>query len=217
MPQLRESKLNPLLVSKRYKPRKGIVVKCHNCEKEKYIKPYLTKWVNKFCSIKCYRVFTNANSKRKCIICEKNFVCYPSDIKWRNRKTCSMECRSKLAVQRGEERRKNQPIAKKNRALRYSKKFEDWRKAVFERDNYTCQKCKARSKKGNPVYLEPHHIKQYAFYPELRFDVNNGQTLCKKCHKKIRHYHTFEKELLAKELVKEIADITLETLSEVLK
>jgi 5-methylcytosine-specific restriction endonuclease McrA len=98
-----------------------------------------------------------------------------------------MECRSKLAVQRGEERRENQPTAKKNRALRGSKKFEDWRKAVFERDNYTCQKCEARSKKGNPVYLEPHHIKQFAFYPELRFDINNGQTLCYKCHKKTKH------------------------------
>ena len=202
--RLRESKLNPLLVSKGYKPRKGIIIKCLVCGKEKYIRSSHFKKSTKYCSKKCYNVVQYENSRKECIICGKIFVCYPSAIRLRNRKTCSMDCRGKLATQRAEGKIKNQPEAKKRRSLRYSKKFTDWRKAVFERDDYTCQDCKARSKKGNPVYLEPHHIKQYAFFPKLRFDINNGKTLCKKCHKKIRYYHTFEKELLAKELQKEV-------------
>jgi len=52
-----------------------------------------------------------------------------------------------------------------------------WRKQVFERDNYTCQKC-------NTVgwELHPHHIQNYSQYPELRYVVDNGVTLCKDCH-----------------------------------
>lgn len=53
-----------------------------------------------------------------------------------------------------------------------------WRKAVYERDNYTCKAC---SKVGG--HLVAHHIVPYSTNKSLRFDVNNGTTLCKTCHK----------------------------------
>ena len=56
-----------------------------------------------------------------------------------------------------------------------------WRKAVFERDNYTCQICRVRGK-----YLEADHIKPFAYFPELRFELTNGRTLCRKCHDKTK-------------------------------
>ena len=52
-----------------------------------------------------------------------------------------------------------------------------WRKEVFKRDNYTCQKCKQRGGE-----LNAHHIFNYASYVELRTDINNGITFCKECH-----------------------------------
>lgn len=62
----------------------------------------------------------------------------------------------------------------------YSTEYKDWRKSVFERDNYICQKC--GFKKDCKNYVTAHHIKSFAKYPELRYDINNGITLCEDCH-----------------------------------
>lgn len=74
-------------------------------------------------------------------------------------------------------------LTNKNRLDRNSSKHREWRKLVFERDNWTCQECKKHG--GN---LDPHHIKPFSQYPKLRFNVDNGQTLCHKCHKKTKSY-----------------------------
>jgi hypothetical protein len=63
-------------------------------------------------------------------------------------------------------------------AERTSKKYNLWRLGVFERDKFTCQECKITG-----VYLEAHHIKSFAHFPEFRFELSNGITLCKECHK----------------------------------
>lgn len=64
-----------------------------------------------------------------------------------------------------------------NDTLRHHREYKDWRTAVYERDNYTCQCCGQRG-----IKLNAHHINQFADYPEIRYDVNNGITLCVKCH-----------------------------------
>lgn len=62
--------------------------------------------------------------------------------------------------------------------------YNNWRKEIFERDNYTCQLCGEIGGR-----LNAHHILTWCKYPELRFDVNNGITLCKQCHQKVHKYH----------------------------
>ena len=62
--------------------------------------------------------------------------------------------------------------------------YKLWREAVFKRDNYTC----VVGGKKHGDRLNADHIKSWAEYPELRFDVNNGQTLCVDCHRKTDSY-----------------------------
>jgi len=72
--------------------------------------------------------------------------------------------------------------------------YRQWRSDIFTRDDFTCQECGQRG-----GHLEAHHIKQLSkilqFYEittleealncaEL-WNINNGITLCKECHKKL--------------------------------
>ena len=72
------------------------------------------------------------------------------------------------------------PWEKTDKDIRKSKAYSDWRKSVFERDDFTCAICGHRGGE-----LNAHHIKPFAKYPEDRFDVDNGITLCKECHKQV--------------------------------
>lgn len=72
-------------------------------------------------------------------------------------------------------------LTEKNRAIRGGVDYTLWREEVFKRDNWTCQDCKKRG-----GLLHAHHIKSFCEHPELRFVVENGVTLCRKCHG-IRH------------------------------
>ena len=74
-------------------------------------------------------------------------------------------------------------IADENLKIRGSTEYTYWRKAVFERDDYTCQECGIRSSVGIKVVLNADHIKPFALFPELRFDIDNGRTLCEDCHR----------------------------------
>ncbi len=76
----------------------------------------------------------------------------------------------------------NSPLLKK---LRRSAKFAIWRNAVLLRDNFTCQNpnCGFCNNKIG-IMLHAHHIKHFAKYPDLRFNINNGITYCAEYHLK---------------------------------
>ena len=74
-------------------------------------------------------------------------------------------------------------ITETNRLVRSSFEYRLWRESVFKRDNYTCVKCGIHSGNGKSVILNADHIKPFSQYPELRFAIDNGRTLCINCHK----------------------------------
>lgn len=75
-------------------------------------------------------------------------------------------------------------VASENTIVRGSPEYKEWRKKVFERDKNTCVNCGVNSEKDKKVILQADHIKPFAFFPNLRFEVENGRVLCIPCHKK---------------------------------
>lgn len=73
--------------------------------------------------------------------------------------------------------------AQRNLNDRRKPEYKEWRLKVFERDNYTCTKC-GDATGGN---LRAHHIKPFCDFPDLRFEVSNGKTLCHVCHE-LEHF-----------------------------
>jgi len=74
-------------------------------------------------------------------------------------------------------------ITPQEKSARKSLNGKIWRDAVFYRDDYTCQDCGDKNSKDNAVVLNAHHIKHFSKYPELRFAIDNGITLCYDCHR----------------------------------
>jgi len=86
--------------------------------------------------------------------------------------------------------------------IRNSKECRNWRKNVYEKDNYTCQNCGTRSCKNIQVTLNADHIipfKQLLYMYNITdvkqvygnhpiWDLDNGKTLCQKCHRKTPTY-----------------------------
>lgn len=85
-------------------------------------------------------------------------------------------------------------ITSEYRNIRHSVEYKLWRESVFKRDNYTCIWC--GQVRGN---INADHIKPFILYPELRFAIDNGRTLCVSCHKKTDTYgNKLKHELLKK-------------------
>jgi len=106
-------------------------------------------------------------------------------------------------------------VAELSKRIKSSFKYGKWRETVFQRDNWTCQKC---GKRGGTI-LHPHHKKSLtsileenniktlkdALDCEELWDVNNGITLCINCHKKTETYgwNKYNERFLKKQEFKE--------------
>ena len=164
---------------------------CIICGKEfTPIKSNLKRGGGKFCSRKCMGLgergknnhrWKGGTVEKKCVVCGITFtvdICHslsnPCIF-------CSRKCKGIWTSENS--KGENNPCWRggstpKSQLIRTSEKYSTWRTSVFTRDNFTCQKCGQHN-----GYLHAHHIKEFAKFPMLRFEISNGRTLCRKCHK----------------------------------
>lgn len=147
--------------------------------------------------------WTGGKIENICHICYRKFYVDKSRDKKGRTKFCSNKCRN--IWQSKNSRGKNNPhwkggITPEALRIRVSNKYNKWRQDVFIRDNFTCQKC-GDNTGGN---LQVHHKKPFSklieevkkYLPLLPiyeaamtytplWNLDNGITLCEKCHSKI--------------------------------
>lgn len=103
---------------------------------------------------------------------------YCIDCKTQTKNKYATRCRRCFGIfERGENHPNWQPdrskVSMRDKVKTYNP-YKKWREDVLGRDNHVCKMfnkdCKGR--------LEIHHILNWKDYPELRYDINNGITLC---------------------------------------
>jgi hypothetical protein len=164
-------------------------IQCIICGKDFNVRG-ARKVTAKFCSLKCRsewrsRYWTGPDHPqyqpgprvRSCRYCGKDFEQRETEAisVFRLRKFCSMEC-TRFGQRRltGE----SHPLFKPDgrRKVRAGK-HGSWARAVISRDRATCRRCGARN-----VELHAHHILPYETHPDQRWNLENGLTLCYRCH-----------------------------------
>jgi len=63
--------------------------------------------------------------------------------------------------------------------IRKKPEYKLWRAKIYARDKWCCQLCSSKER------IEAHHILTLKKYPEKALDLDNGITLCFKCHRTI--------------------------------
>lgn len=162
--------------------RKSCSVTCGNISKRVVIEKQC-----KFCNKMFEARKPNGMSCPKKIFCSSSCArkCYMKESNHFTGKTLSEEHRDKIRQANSKEKCWNWKggIYPEIDAQRRRADYKHWRKAVFERDNYTCQICNV---KGGTLNAD--HILSYATHPELRTQISNGRTLCVSCHKATPSY-----------------------------
>ena len=130
-----------------------------------------------FCSKNCF--YKSRPIKLFCKYCGKEFFTYKTRVEKYNSKYCSLLCRIESNKKENHYNWRG-GISPLNIVLRNCKQGLDWKNEVFKKNNYTCQICGNRGSD-----LNAHHIRKFSEFPELRYNLDNGATLCVDCHKDI--------------------------------
>lgn len=175
--------------------KRRVTVNCFICNRPKDITlSRLSGYKNFYCSDDCknegYSVlYSGENSihyntiEFNCHTCGASTKRWASQIDRSEYNYCSTGCKSEGDKKRftGKGNPNYNPLKSDEDRItnRNFDGYPQWRRDVFERDNYTCRCCEDNGG-GN---LIAHHILNYGEHPNLRVEVSNGVTLCTLCHK----------------------------------
>jgi len=154
-----------------------VIIQCATCGMDCRKSPWeVKKFRFLYCGRVCHAKGQRNQITKKCKICEALFSVRVSEAK--KFSTCGRECYLKA---KSKENNGNWQggIGNPRVAELSTKRYKDWRDAVYARDNYTCVDC---GKRGGDI--EADHIKPWAYFVDLRYDLDNGATRCKPCHRK---------------------------------
>lgn len=126
----------------------------------------------------------------RCKSCAKKKELNPSWKKWKREKPACLDCGKQIAYDRvrcrscSKKGHRNPQFGKltssspKSRCtLIQRSEYKNWRDSVYRKDAFTCQICGSVGGK-----LNADHIKPWADFPELRYEISNGRMLCVECH-----------------------------------
>lgn len=150
---------------------------CHHCEKPFTRQRTHIRVKKPYCSRQCKAVHEQVRITNNCVICNIAFQVRPSE--QHKILTCSKQCNRKRRRSVGNPNWRGGTTSSRKCDMS-TLEYKQWRRDVFERDDYTCVFC---SKRGGTLNAD--HIKPWVYYPLLRYELSNGRTLCVKCHQSI--------------------------------
>lgn len=164
--------------------QRRIVSSCSFCKKTLLLSKSALRNKSHFCDRKCKSEYYKTKNTANCLVCGKSIKRYPSRALSNKNTFCSLSCRSNYtqATRKGFTLdtyiKQIKPIIHERLwKLRKSSDYKKWRKLVLNLNGNKCSLCHSIED------LDVHHRKEFSKYPELSLDVDNGQILCRSCHK----------------------------------
>ncbi len=150
--------------------RKRVILTCQECGKQFERQQWNSN--AKYCSYNCKSKSQASDIISViCSYCSKPFLRKSHKLKDNN--FCSCTCASLFNKGSNHYEWKENLHDKNEKST-----LKQWSVIIKQRDSYTCQKCGNQEKE----FLQSHHIKSRSKFPELRFEISNGITLCSNCH-----------------------------------
>lgn len=162
-------------------------------------------WLSKSQIGKAHHNWRGGLIQRVCEECGNTFKAFPASVK---KGLCRFCCRKCLSIWRSKNQTGEKSPSWKGGGttlqlrIRGSRRYIIWRNDIFKRDNFTCRFCGSKCGNGKRIILHAHHLRGLSVivddfrvnYPLLPIEftvvefkdlwnIDNGITLCKKCHK----------------------------------
>lgn len=171
-----------------------------------------------YCTRACYEVWWKANRpvhqtgsdhynwkggkiERECLQCHVKFFVGRNHLSY-TRIFCTVSCMAKYRSGPRHPMWKGGVSSERDQA-RLTQAYADWRLGIFRRDHFLCVLCLKHER-----LMDAHHIKRFSAHPELRYDAENGVTLCRFCHSQIRRMEPEFEEVLRSRILRDFTSDT---------